>query len=88
MLILTRRHGESLNIGDTVKVTVLGVRGSEVRIGIDAPRVISVHRAEVYERIRSAKDPDLRVVTSGLAESHDVVEGDGRLGSGPQRLDR
>ena len=52
MLILTRRVGESLMIGDDVAVTVLGVKGNQVRIGIDAPREVAVHRQEIYERIR------------------------------------
>ena len=52
MLILTRRVGETLMIGDDVSVTVLGVKGSQVRIGIDAPKDVAVHREEIYDRIR------------------------------------
>ena len=52
MLILTRRIGETLNIGDEVQVTVLGIKGNQVRIGIDAPKNVPVHRQEVYERIK------------------------------------
>ena len=51
MLILTRRVGESLRIGDEVSVTVLGIKGSQVRIGVNAPKSVSVHREEVYDRI-------------------------------------
>ncbi|MCB1733685.1 MAG: carbon storage regulator CsrA [Gammaproteobacteria bacterium] len=53
MLILTRRVGETLMIGDDVSVTVLAVVGNQVRIGIDAPRDVAVHREEIYERIKS-----------------------------------
>jgi len=52
MLILTRRINETLNIGDDVQVTVLGIKGNQVRIGINAPRDVPVHREEIYQRIK------------------------------------
>ncbi len=55
MLILTRRIGETLVIGDEVTVTVLGVNGSQVRVGVNAPKDVAVHREEVYERIQKEK---------------------------------
>ncbi|MFN3918672.1 MAG: carbon storage regulator CsrA [Methylohalobius sp.] len=56
MLILTRRVGETLVIGDNVTVTVLGVKGNQVRIGVNAPKDVAVHREEIYERIRREKE--------------------------------
>jgi carbon storage regulator len=52
MLILTRRVGESLMIGDNVNVTVLGIKGNQVRLGVNAPKEVSVHREEIYQRIQ------------------------------------
>ena len=56
MLILTRRVGETLVIGDEITVTVLGVRGNQVRLGVNAPKHVSVHRQEIYERIQKENE--------------------------------
>ena len=57
MLILTRRVGETLMIGDSVTVTVLGVKGNQVRVGITAPKDVAVHREEIYQRIKRELTP-------------------------------
>lgn len=58
MLILTRRVGETVMIGDDVTITVLGVKGNQVRVGINAPKNVAVHREEIYERIKREQQPD------------------------------
>ena len=58
MLILTRRVGEKVVIGDNVTVAIIGVKGSQIRIGINAPKDVIVHREEIYERIRHEQLPE------------------------------
>ncbi len=83
MLILTRRVGETLMIGDEVTVTVLGVKGNQVRIGVNAPKEVSVHREEIYERIKKEQAGEDRVeqmssVASGQSDEKYVVTQEGK----------
>lgn len=63
MLILTRKIGESLLIGDDVEITVLSIRGSQVKLGVKAPKEISVHRKEIYQRIKALAEQQSDVET-------------------------
>ena len=69
MLILTRRIGESVHIGDDIRLTVLGVRDSQVRIGINAPKEIPVHREEIYERIKQEERSNEAPPPAAVADS-------------------
>lgn len=90
MLILTRRVGETLMIGDSVTVTVLGVKGNQVRIGITAPKDVAVHREEIFQRIQ--RDSESRPTSAPEEEKRDAMapqsglSGAGSLDSGlPER---
>lgn len=72
MLILTRRVGETLMVGDDVTVTVLGVKGNQVRIGVNAPKEVSVHREEIYMRIQAEKNVQLAAHEQGANPDEDA----------------
>ena len=68
MLILTRRIGEMLTIGDDITVTVLSVKGTQVRLGVNAPREVAVHRQEVYDRIRREQNGEFEQAPSASVQ--------------------
>ena len=68
MLILTRRIGETLMVGDDVTITVLGVKGNQVRIGVNAPKEFAVHREEIYQRIQKEKSGEDEDIDTDSAE--------------------
>ncbi|MDF1684723.1 MAG: carbon storage regulator CsrA [Legionellaceae bacterium] len=78
MLILTRRIGETLIIGDDVNITVLGVKGNQVRLGINAPKDVSVHREEIYLRIQQEKNG---TSSDGSEESDNQEDADDNVGN-------
>jgi carbon storage regulator len=69
MLVLSRKNGESIVIGGAIKVQVVGVNGKAVRLGIEAPKEVPVHRSEIYERIRETKGLVLRLRSWAKAEA-------------------
>ena len=74
MLILTRRVGEALMIGDQTKIVVLGVKGSQIRLGINAPKDVMVHREEIYEKIQGSEDLEHKEKVQNLTHSGEVAE--------------
>jgi carbon storage regulator len=68
MLILTRRVGEALKLGEDITVTVLGVRGNQVRIGIDAPKSVAIQREEIYSTAVTARTPEIRDELSNIQD--------------------
>ena len=73
MLILTRKLGEWITIGDDIRITLLEVKGSQVKLGIEAPKSISIHRQEIYERIREENLSSSEVQASDLSKVHPLL---------------
>jgi carbon storage regulator len=85
MLILTRRVGETVMIGNDVTVTVLGVKGNQVRVGVDAPRDVAVHREEIFERIKREENDGSGATTSTTSTARSAARGNGHAGNGIDR---
>lgn len=77
MLILTRRIGESIIVGDDITFTILGVKGNQVRVGVNAPKSVSVHREEIYQRIQHERSSDepVNVDISRPFDEEDFISG-------------
>ncbi|MBW2064599.1 MAG: carbon storage regulator CsrA [Deltaproteobacteria bacterium] len=75
MLILTRKLGERITVGDDIVITLLDIKGSQVKLGIEAPRHISIHRQEIYERIREENLKSSEVLTADLSRAVAFVQG-------------
>ena len=81
MLVITRKLGERITIGDNIVVTLLEVKGSQARLGIEAPRNISIHRQEIYERIRKENLDSSLVSTSDLVRATSLLQQSGSKGN-------
>ncbi len=81
MLILTRRIGESIIIGDDITLTVLGIKGNQVRIGVNAPKSVSVHREEIYQRIQQERTSDEPVNVDVSQHHYDDSDNDDNQGN-------
>jgi carbon storage regulator len=73
MLILTRKLGEKINIGDDITVTLLEIKGAQVKLGIDAPKRICIHRNEIYEKIREENLRSSNISDSDLSKAADLL---------------
>ena len=73
MLILTRKLGEKITIGDEITITLIEIKGSQVKLGIEAPRSVSIHRQEIYEKIRKENLGSSEVLTSDLSRAASLL---------------
>jgi carbon storage regulator len=79
MLILTRKLGEKINIGDDITVTLVEIKGTQVKLGIEAPRSVEIHRQEIYERIREENLNSAEINNSDLSKAAALFESSGLL---------